>query len=73
MSGSRPRNDGLIRVLAIWRLLQDGRWTLTELAARYRVSTRTIRRDLIALQVVGIPVAHSSESDDNQKGLWWIR
>lgn len=67
------RNAGLRRVLNLIAVLKDGRHTLPELAQRFNVSERTIRRDLIALQEVGVPVCRTPDSDDGPRGVWWIR
>ena len=54
MSGRYGRSVTLIRTLSLLRALQEGReWTLYELAARFGVTTRTIRRDLAVLESVG--------------------
>ncbi len=72
MSGSRPRSEGLVRVLAMLRLLQGHRrYSLEELSMRFTVSTRTIRRDLDLLQRVGYPVQHE-ERGDGGNGNWWL-
>lgn len=53
---ARTRNKQLVRALRLIRLLQDGRWTLLELSRDLSMSTRTIRRDLAALQEAHLPV-----------------
>jgi len=76
MSGN-PRNVGLVRALSILRQLEaGGRYTLDRLAREYHVSTRTIYRDLLALEAAGVPIDHSS---NRQKGdgpgahsWWWV-
>lgn len=71
MSGT-PRNVGLVRVLSLLRLLQaPNRYTLAQLAAKFSVSTRTIRRDFDVLQRVGYPVAHE-ERGNGGLGYWWL-
>lgn len=44
----------LVRVLGVIERLSDGRlYTLTELSAEFRCTTRTIRRDMAALAQIG--------------------
>jgi predicted DNA-binding transcriptional regulator YafY len=52
------RNRGLIRQWQILRMLEDRGRTLAELAASAGdgVTTRTIRRDLYALEAAGFPI-----------------
>ncbi len=52
------RNVALIRCLRLMRRLEGCRVRpdLEALATEYHVSTRTIRRDLIALSEAGVPV-----------------
>ena len=70
MSGSRPRNEGLVRVLSMLRMFEArGRYTLAELAAGFNVTTRTIRRDLVLLQGAGYPICHEERDAD---GNWWL-
>lgn len=58
-----------MRVLSILRLLQHSRsYTLTELASRFGVTTRTIRRDLAALEEVGYGIR--CDYDDDGRGGW---
>ncbi len=78
-AGRYPRNDALVRVLSILRLLeQRGRHTLDELATRFSVTTRTIRRDLKALEDVGYPIGHEERCDNavakkfGVNGTWWL-
>ena len=56
--GSGLRCQNLIRVLRLMRFLEETetRWTWLELAARFGVRRRTIRRDLEALQSAGATV-----------------
>jgi predicted DNA-binding transcriptional regulator YafY len=70
--GRKGRNCALVRALAVWQALREKRQTLHDLAARYAVHPRTIRRDIYALEAAGIPVLHTPESDHGSKGLWWI-
>lgn len=60
------RNRYLVRVLRLAAALQARRWTLIELAVDFEVSTRTIRRDIYALEESAyLPIQHIGE-------LWWI-
>jgi predicted DNA-binding transcriptional regulator YafY len=55
------RHQGLERTLRLVSVLQQrGGHTLDELAAEFGVCTRTIRRDLDVLSVVGFPVAEEA-------------
>jgi predicted DNA-binding transcriptional regulator YafY len=61
-----PRNAEVIRQWSILRDLEGSRRvTIDELAGRTGVSTRTIRRDLEALQLAGFPLY--DESHDGKK------
>jgi predicted DNA-binding transcriptional regulator YafY len=64
-----PRNAEVIRQWSILRELESSRrLTIDEMAARTGVSTRTIRRDLEALQAAGFPLF-----DDLQDGKrYWM-
>ncbi len=56
------RNEQLVRILSILRDLDRlGGADLYELAERYGTTVRTIRRDLDALQDVGLPLVEESE------------
>ena len=75
VSGRKGRNETLIRALSLLRLLQQGkRHQLRDLAAKFRVSTRTIRRDFEALEAAGYLLARVDEpyeyGDDN--GRWQL-
>lgn len=73
--GLTKRNVGLVRVLSLVRLLeQRGRWTLDDLAVQFKVTTRTIRRDLRALEDVGYPLGHNErgEQSRHRPGEWWL-
>src|SRR5262245_24816831 len=61
-----PRNAEVIRQWTILRDLESSRRaTIDDLAARTSVTTRTIRRDLEALQEAGFPLY--DELDDGKK------
>ncbi len=64
------RNALLVRLLALLRELdrRDG-CDIDELAARHQVATRTIRRDLDALQEAGVPLV---AEDDGRRKRWRI-
>lgn len=65
------RNQEVIRQWSILRDLESSRRaTIDELAERTGVSTRTIRRDLEALQIAGFPLF--DEVDDNNKRYWTL-
>jgi predicted ArsR family transcriptional regulator len=70
--GARPRNEGLIRVLQMAERLRSGRWSLDALARDFGVSTRTVRRDLAALQLAGLPLRYNNAENQGPGGLWWI-
>src|SRR5690606_3381166 len=54
---SRPMNRPTTRVLALLELLQThGRLSGTEIAERLGVDRRTVRRYIVALEELGIPV-----------------
>jgi predicted DNA-binding transcriptional regulator YafY len=51
------RNAQLIRQWAILKQIESTRWsTISDLASRHEVSTKTIRRDLAALMEAGFPL-----------------
>ncbi len=63
------RNAEVIRQWTLLRELEGSRTsTIDGLAERTGVSTRTIRRDLIALQEAGFPIY--DETDDNGRKTW---
>ena len=65
------RNQEVIRQWSILRDLESSkRATIDELAGRTGVSTRTIRRDLEALQEAGFPLF--DEVDENNKRYWTL-
>lgn len=67
------RNQSLIRVLSIQRVFeQGGRVTLNALAERFGVSTRTVRRDLSALEASGVPLTSEHEPGQGHRGEWWL-
>lgn len=68
------RTEGLIRLVRIFRALESGeRFTLADLAERYDVHTRTIRRYLYAIEEgFGISLEHSNDVDGQWRGYWWL-
>lgn len=70
MADSKGRNAQLVRVLSILRDLDRmGGEDLYELARRYGTTDRTIRRDLAALEEVGLPLVAEA---DGKKKRWRI-
>lgn len=64
-----PRNAEVIRQWSLLKELEASRRaTIDGLAAETGVSTRTIRRDLIALQEAGFPIY--DETDDDGRKYW---
>ena len=67
------RNSSLVRVLCLIESLKHKRATLQSLADEFNVSTRTIRRDLEALSLAGVPVRTTADAYANGiNGFWWI-
>ena len=74
------RSDALVRVLTLRDTLASGRrWTLPQLADRFSVTTRTIRRDLAALEQAGVPVCSELVArtpghfgGHEQRGQYWV-
>lgn len=63
------RNEQVVRILRLLRDLdREGGADLYELATRFGTTTRTIRRDLEAIEEAGIPVV--SESHDGPRKRW---
>jgi predicted DNA-binding transcriptional regulator YafY len=72
--GTMPRNAEVIRQWTILRELERARAggvTIDELASRCDVTTRTIRRDLQALEEAGFPL-FDDKSRDDAKTRWSI-
>lgn len=69
------RNRQVVRLLRMRDMLAGGRMTLKELAAEFRVTTRTIRRDLEALQEAHVPIhsVHGNNDFDEGESRWWVR
>lgn len=67
------RNQSLVRALSLKATLESGRrWTLLQLAQRFAVTERTIRRDLSALEAAGVPVcAEWAVKHGRDRGVWW--
>ena len=67
------RNRALIRTWQILQLLEHRGYTLRELADSFGVCTRTIRRDLEALQAAGFAIYDQAEAEINGgEGRWRI-
>ena len=66
-----PRNQEVIRQWKVLQALESSRHgtTIPSLAAELNVTTRTIRRDLAALQEAGFPLF--DERDDEDGGVRW--
>ena len=66
------RNEQVVRILRVLRDLdRSGGCDLYELAERHGATTRTIRRDLEALQEAGFPLSRES-SGDSARVRWQI-
>ncbi len=58
----------IVRLIRLARLLEGSRlFTYEELVVRFRVTSRTVRRDVAALQDAGAEIV--VESDDSFKGM----
>lgn len=69
-SGGGDRNTQLVRALQIIRDLDRyGGETVYALAQRYGASTRTIKRDLAAIEQAGLPLV--AESQDGERRKRW--
>jgi predicted DNA-binding transcriptional regulator YafY len=68
-----PRNAEVIRQWTILREIENARGgiTIDDLAARGRVTTRTIRRDLQALEEAGFPL-YDDRSHDDGRTRWRV-
>lgn len=68
-----PRGSSLLRVLRLAEYLRSNRATVRTLGLRFGVTTRTIRRDLILLQQVPMPVCKTDfDPRECEPSLWWI-
>ena len=67
-----PRNQEVIRQWKLLHVLESARHgiTLNTLCTELNVTTRTIRRDLAALQEAGFPLYDLR--DDDGRALWHI-
>jgi len=61
------RNRQLVRVLNLLALIGTQRRTLDELAEELAVSTRTIRRDLDAIQAAYLPLTDVRGTDGQRR------
>lgn len=74
--GKGGRGVSAVRLIKVITALASGRrYTAKELAERYEVSTRTIRRDAVLIHEIGIPVNVMTENGGTQ--LWieghWVK
>ncbi len=65
------RNGQLVRVLQLASALEGRPRALWALAEEFRVSTRTIRRDLEALSLAGFQIRHTGGDTNRASGSWW--
>jgi predicted DNA-binding transcriptional regulator YafY len=65
------RSEALIRTLQIAERLRGGRRTLESLAREFGVNTRTVRRDIEALELAGVMV-RTSRFEGLPGVYWWI-
>lgn len=61
MNPGRGRNASLVRVLALMQRLTRARASLQNLAQEFGVTERTIRRDIDALSLAGVPIWNDTE------------
>lgn len=68
------RNSSAIRILSLLRLLEGRRrWTLHDLAERFKVTTKTARRDISVLEEVGYPIAQECNGPGRgNRDEWWL-
>jgi len=60
---SRTRNRQLVRVLRLLALLEGGWCSLDALSQELSVSTRTVRRDLAAIEEAHLPLRKGRHED----------
>ena len=60
---SRTRNRQLRRVLKLLTLIVERRRSIIELSGELAVTTRTVRRDLQAIEYAGLPIYDVHGSD----------
>ena len=68
---SRTRNKQLVRVLRLLQILRQGRQPLNVLSSELSVSTRTIRRDIEAIESAHLPVCKFKDGEGVAR--WTIR
>lgn len=67
------RGKQVIRLIRLMERLKVRRAALGELSREFGVTTRTIRRDMEALSVAGVPVRNTADAAANGfNGFWWI-
>lgn len=69
-SAEASRNDQVVRIIKLIRDLSVAEEDLKTLAERYDVDTRTIRRDLEAIEQAQIEVQKAKREDGT--AIWWI-
>lgn len=65
----KRRNAALVRQWALLRLLGRSQQTIEGLAAELEVTTRTIRRDLAALEEAHFPLVQGKIGN---RSYWWL-
>lgn len=67
------RNLALRRTIAVMLALRERRHNLDELACRFGVSPRTIRRDIDVLRAADVPIRHVADAAGAEDfSQWWI-
>jgi predicted DNA-binding transcriptional regulator YafY len=67
------RGDTVIRALQMIQLLRGRRRSLDEFAGQFKVSTRTVRRDLEVLSIAGVQVRSTKDATANGlAAFWWV-
>lgn len=66
-----PKHAGRCRTIArtweVWLMLAEGPRTIDELAGAVNVTTRTIRRDLAALEAAGVTIFDDACDDGRRR------
>ena len=70
---SSERAKGLSRSLRVLQALVTRPYTLDQLAGDEGVTTRTIRRDIAALEAAGFPIAVNYDDAPAHTGYWSCR
>jgi DeoR-like protein with HTH domain len=61
------RLQGVVRVWQLIVLLRERSYTIPDLARRFRVSERTVRRDLWVLQRIPLPLRRSLDENEGER------